>query len=60
MGGWRGKFANCTHVSKNWKETVVWIECHDAVFSRRYALDIVKISKFCKQSGKLDYSRYFH
>ena len=68
MARWRGKFADCTHVyfesSKAWKVTVVWIECDDAVFS--YHIKKVHTrncspkqkSKFFKQGGKLDFSRY--
>ena len=57
-----------THVIVNllkaWKVTVVWIECHDDVFFNTFQdgtnqiVSSRKKSKFCKQGGKLDYSRY--
>ena len=49
---------------KAWKMTVVWIDVTMPSFnaiSRRYTINcsLMKMfSKFCKQGGKLEYSRY--
>ena len=62
----------CTHIIvsflKAWKVTVVGIECVNAAFnviSRRSTPESflsrkTLFSKFCKQGGKLDYSKYLY
>ena len=64
------KFANCTHIIvsllKAWKVTMVGIECDVPPFNiisrnsyqKLFFQEKIFFSKFCKQGGKLDYSRY--
>ena len=61
-------FANCTHVVvsllKPWNVTVVWDSVQRCLFLTplqevtHHKLLAQEKSKFCKQCGKLEYSRY--